>query len=82
MCQGQRQYMMSGRVPSPALSDARPAGGWLVLLSRSTASKDIELLVLGHEVAVLCRTHPRPRLDWADRPILAARTSRRAGCGG
>jgi hypothetical protein len=47
-------------------------GGWLVLLGRSTVSKDIELLVLRHEAAVLHRTHPRPCLDWADRAVLTA----------
>lgn len=44
---------------------------WLVLLGRSSASNDVELLVLRHEVAVLRRTYPRLRLDWADRAILA-----------
>ena len=46
--------------------------GWLTLLGRASSSKDIELLVLRHEVAVLCRTNPRSRRDWADRALFAA----------
>ena len=45
---------------------------WLTLLGRSASSKDIELLVLRHEVAVLRRTNPKPRQDWADRALFAA----------
>jgi hypothetical protein len=46
--------------------------GWLVLLGQSSASKDVELLVLRHEVAVLRRANPKPCLDWADRAVFAA----------
>jgi len=46
--------------------------GWMALLARSTASKDAELLVLRQEVAVLRRQNPKPKLDWADRIVIAA----------
>jgi len=48
------------------------AFAWLALLARSDASKDLEILVMRHEIAVLRRqlTHPKP--DWADRGLLAA----------
>jgi putative transposase len=43
-------YLMFNRVLS-----------WLALLTRSTAAKDVEILTLCHEVAVLRRTNRRPR---------------------
>jgi hypothetical protein len=46
--------------------------GWLALLARSDASKDVEILTLRHEVAVLRRTNPSPKMSWLDRAVLSA----------
>jgi hypothetical protein len=46
--------------------------GWIALLARSAASKDAEILVLRQELAVLRRTSPKPRPDWADRAVISA----------
>ena len=44
----------------------------VLLLGRSFSTKNVELLVLRHELAVLRRSNPRPHMDWADRAIFAA----------
>jgi hypothetical protein len=46
--------------------------GGLVLPGRWSASKNAELLVLRHEIAVRRRAQPAPRLDWAGRAVMAA----------
>jgi putative transposase len=48
--------------------------GGLALLTGSDTSKDTEILVLRHEVAVLRRQVTRPKPDWADRAVIAALT--------
>ena len=45
---------------------------WLTLLARSDTAKDVEILILRHEVAVLSRTNTRPALTWLDRAVLSA----------
>ena len=54
-------YLMLARVAS-----------WLALLARADAAKNVEILVLRHEVAVLRRHNQRPELTWLDRAFLSA----------
>ena len=50
--------------------------GWMVLRARSDTTKEIEILVLRHELAVLRRRTPHPRMRWTDRAVIAALTRR------
>jgi putative transposase len=52
----------------------RQVMAWFGLLARSSRSKNVEILVLRHEVAVLRRQVRRPQLSWADRAVVAALT--------
>jgi putative transposase len=47
---------------------------WMVLRTRSDTAKEIEILVLRHQLAVLQRQTPRPRMSWTDRALIAALT--------
>ena len=44
---------------------------WLALLAQADAAKDVEIIVLRHEIAFLRRHNPRPTLSWADRALLS-----------
>jgi putative transposase len=46
--------------------------GWIVLRTRSDITKEIEILVLRDQLAVLQRRTPRPRMSWIDRALIAA----------
>jgi putative transposase len=48
--------------------------GWTVLRTRSDTTKDIEILILRHQLTVLQRRTPRPRMTWTDRALIAALT--------
>src|SRR6187397_3090981 len=48
--------------------------GWIVLRTRSDTTKEIEILVLRHQLAVLQRRTPRTRISWPDRALIAALT--------
>src|SRR4051812_39647043 len=45
---------------------------WIALLARSETANHAEILVLRHQLAVLQRSTPRPRMSWADRALIAA----------
>ncbi|MEU1630525.1 hypothetical protein ABZ746_35625 [Streptomyces sp. NPDC020096] len=53
---------------------------WLVLLSRSSAAKNVEILILRHEFAVLRRQVTTPKPGWPDRALLAALARLLCGC--
>src|SRR4030088_2682726 len=48
--------------------------GWLGLLLRRSTTKDVEILVIRHEVSVLRRQVGTPHPSWPDRAIMSALT--------
>src|SRR6185503_18121044 len=45
---------------------------WMALRARSDTANEIEILVLRHQLAVLHRRTPQPRISWTCRAIIAA----------
>jgi len=45
---------------------------WIVLHARPDTTKEIEILVLRHQLAVLQRHTTRPPMHWTDRAVIAA----------
>ena len=45
---------------------------WLMLRATADTAKEIQILVLRHQLAVLQRRTPRPQINWSDRAVIAA----------
>jgi hypothetical protein len=64
--------ILGGRAHSPPHLLMIRLFGWVALLARSDTSKDVEILVLRHEIVVLRRQVTSPKPDWADRAVITA----------
>ncbi|MGO9296405.1 MAG: hypothetical protein ACLP52_21450 [Streptosporangiaceae bacterium] len=64
--------MITDHVPAVRLPPDHAVAAWLRLSRREETGKTAEILILRHQLAVLQRQQPRrPKLNWADRALLA-----------